>query len=128
MKIIQTSFVCIASLMLSACQPQSTNTAPETISAAELREMTEDARSRRLRFAFPQSLAAFVATKGSVCLNGVSLTVNDVGDEDFGVNIVPHTLEVTTLGELRPGAQVNIEVDVVARYLERMLSVRGALN
>jgi len=95
---------------------------------ATLESATDDARSRRLRFALPRELAAYVAPKGSVCLDGVSLTVNDVGEHDFGVNIVPHTLEVTTLGELEPGRPVNMEVDIVARYLERILAVRGTVS
>jgi riboflavin synthase len=55
-----------------------------------------------------------------VCIDGVSLTVNDVAQNRFGVNLIPHTLEVTTLGECRPGTQVNVEVDIIARYVERM--------
>lgn len=94
---------------------------------ATLKSSTDEARSRRLRFGLPRELGAYVAPKGSVCLDGVSLTVNDVGECDFGVNIVPHTLAVTTLGQLEPGRQVNMEVDVVARYLERILAVRGVV-
>lgn len=84
----------------------------------------EDARSWRLRFAVPAPLARYIARKGSVTLNGVSLTVNDVEGVEFSVNIVPHTLEHTTLGELRPGDALNIEVDLLARYMERLLSAR----
>ena len=86
-----------------------------------LEERGEEARSTRMRFSFPPALARFIALKGSVCVDGVSLTVNDVTDSDFGVNLIPHTLEVTTLGELRPGQAVNLEVDLVARYLDRLL-------
>ena len=77
-----------------------------------------------MRFEVPDPLARYVAAKGSVCLDGVSLTVNDVQGSRFEVNIIPHTLQVTTLGELRPGAALNVEVDLVARYLERLLERR----
>ena len=81
---------------------------------------SEDARSWRLRFELPAALMRYVAPKGSICVDGVSLTVNQVGDRSFDVNIIPHTREVTTLGELRAGAAVNIEIDTIARYLERL--------
>jgi riboflavin synthase len=86
-----------------------------------LRRLDQDARSWRLEFELPSSLTRFVAAKGSICLNGVSLTVNKVEDLRFDVNIIPHTHAVTTLGELRPGDEVNVEIDVVARYLERLM-------
>jgi riboflavin synthase len=70
------------------------------------------------------SLAKYVAIKGSICIDGVSLTVNRVEGEVFDVNLIPHTLEVTTLARLKPGARVNLEVDLIARYVERMLSDR----
>ena len=79
----------------------------------------------RMAFAIPRALARYVARKGSVCVDGVSLTVNAVTEEGFEVALVPHTLAVTTLGALRPGARVNLEVDIVARYLERLLEGRG---
>jgi riboflavin synthase len=79
-----------------------------------------DARSERFEFELPASLARYVATKGSVCIDGVSLTVNDVDGAKFSVCLIPHTLEVTTLGLLQPGDAVNIEVDLIARYLERL--------
>jgi len=63
----------------------------------------------------------FVASKGSICLNGVSLTVNKVDGHRFDVNIIPHTHQVTTLGELKVGAGVNVEIDVIARYIDRLL-------
>lgn len=88
---------------------------------AEIRGRVEEARSVRFDIRVPENLARYVARKGSVCLDGVSLTVNRTGDVDFDVNIVPHTFEVTTLDEWLPGEQVNIEVDIVARYLERLL-------
>jgi riboflavin synthase len=67
----------------------------------------------------------FVAPKGSICIDGVSLTVNKVEGLRFDVNIIPHTLEQTTLGELRLDDEVNIEIDVVARYLERLMTKTG---
>jgi len=90
----------------------------------ELRTLQPDARSVRLQFVAPAELARYIARKGSVCIDGVSLTVNDVDGPRFGVNIVPHTLEVTTFGGFQPGQRVNLEVDLVARYLERLLSER----
>jgi riboflavin synthase len=79
-----------------------------------------DARSWRVRFEVPPSLSRYVAPKGSVTLDGVSLTVNEVEGCVFGVNLIPHTREVTTLGQLRPGQAVNLEVDIIARYVERL--------
>jgi riboflavin synthase len=81
----------------------------------------DDARSVRMEFEVPAELARYVARKGSICVDGVSLTVNGVSGRRFDVNLVPHTLEVTTLGGFRPGTRVNLEVDIIARYLERML-------
>lgn len=82
----------------------------------------EDARAERFEFEVPRSLAKYIARKGSVCINGVSLTVNDVEGLRFGVCLIPHTLMITTLGKLQPGDEVNIEVDLIARYLERLMS------
>ena len=65
-------------------------------------------------------LAPYIAPKGSVCLNGVSLTVNEVDDAKFGVNIIPHTREMTTFGRARAGDRVNLEIDVLARYVARL--------
>lgn len=90
-----------------------------------LLERKEDARSWRFIFEAPQALAKYIARKGSICIDGISLTVNGVDGARFDVNIVPHTLAVTNLGARAPGDRVNLEVDVVARYLERLLSVRG---
>jgi riboflavin synthase len=90
----------------------------------EVMARREEARSVRLEIGMPSHLARYVAVKGSICVDGVSLTVNDVEDDRFGVNIVPHTLSVTTLGEYVAGRQVNLEVDLVARYLERLLQAR----
>jgi riboflavin synthase len=88
---------------------------------ASVESITGDARSQRLRFIVPANLARYIARKGSVAVDGVSLTVNEVEDNVFGVNIIPHTQEVTTLGKLVVGARVNIEIDQVARYIERLL-------
>jgi riboflavin synthase len=68
----------------------------------------------------PEGLERYIARKGSVTLDGVSLTVNDVEGREFGVNLIPHTLEVTTLGQLAPGATLNLEIDLMARYVERL--------
>lgn len=87
----------------------------------QLLSRTEDARSVRMEFEAPAGLARYIARKGSVCINGVSLTVNEAIGTRFAVNLVPHTLAVTTLGGLQPGTRVNLEVDLIARYLERLL-------
>jgi riboflavin synthase len=81
-----------------------------------------DARSLRLRFRVPDALARYIARKGSVTVDGVSLTVNEVAGSEFGVNLIPHTQQVTTLGKLRTGDAVNLEIDQMARYAERLLS------
>jgi riboflavin synthase len=80
----------------------------------------EDGRSWRFDFEIPGALARYVAPKGSICIDGVSLTVNEVEGARFGVNLIPHTLTVTTLGALQAGSRVNVEVDLLARYLERL--------
>jgi riboflavin synthase len=82
----------------------------------------QDARSWRLEFELPAALMRFVAPKGSICIDGVSLTVNQVHGRRFDVNIIPHTREVTTLGELVVDAGANIEIDVIARYLDRLMA------
>jgi len=81
----------------------------------------DDARSVRMEFVVPPELARYVARKGSICIDGVSLTVNGAAGDRFDVNLVPHTLEVTTLGGLQAGSRVNLEVDIIARYVERMM-------
>jgi riboflavin synthase len=83
-------------------------------------ERVNDARSIRVQFEAPAPLARYIARKGSVCIDGVSLTVNDVDGPRFSVNLIPHTLEVTTLDDYRAGTRVNLEVDIIARYLERL--------
>lgn len=87
---------------------------------AELLGRSSDGRSERLRFRVPAGLERYVARKGSVTLDGVSLTVNDVDGRDFDVNLIPHTLAATTFGALQPGALVNLEIDIMARYVERL--------
>jgi len=90
--------------------------------------ITGDARSQRLRFAVPHELARYIARKGSVSVDGVSLTVNEVEGDEFGVNIIPHTQQVTTLGRLSAGARVNLEVDQVARYVEQLVSAFSGIH
>ena len=87
----------------------------------ELIERSAEARSVRFRVLAPAALARYIAAKGSICLDGVSLTVNAVDGAQFDLNIVPHTLQATTLGELQARSRVNLEVDLIARYLERLL-------
>jgi riboflavin synthase len=88
---------------------------------AEVVSIGSDARSQRLVIGLPRPLARYLAPKGSVTVDGVSLTVNAVDSGSFGVNIIPHTQAVTTLGALGVGTRVNLEVDQLARYLERLL-------
>ncbi|OGS81234.1 MAG: riboflavin synthase subunit alpha [Gallionellales bacterium GWA2_55_18] len=82
---------------------------------------TDIGESWKLVVRAPQALAKYIAVKGSITINGVSLTVNEVDGAVFSVNLIPHTLAVTTLSELRAGAQVNLEIDLIARYVERMM-------
>lgn len=90
---------------------------------SELLEMTTVGDSTRLVFSLPKNFAGFVAPKGSICLDGISLTVNAVTDRDFSVNIIPHTQQHTTFGGLKVGQKVNFEIDVLARYVARMTEV-----
>ncbi len=76
----------------------------------------------------PRELARFIAAKGSICVDGVSLTVNRVDNDLFEVNLIPHTLKVTTLGRLAPGVRVNLEVDLVARYVARLLETSDNIH
>lgn len=87
----------------------------------EVLDRRADGRSERFVFRAPEKLARYIAHKGSICVDGVSLTVNGVDGRDFDVNIVPHTQQATTLGDFRPGRHVNLEVDIVARYMERLM-------
>ncbi|MBT0963163.1 riboflavin synthase [Denitromonas iodatirespirans] len=80
--------------------------------------------SHELVIRAPHALAGYIARKGSITVNGVSLTVNAVTGTDFSINLIPHTVEVTTLKQLAPGARVNLEIDIIARYVERMLAWR----
>ena len=89
-------------------------------------ERREEGGSSRFVFELPANLARFVAQKGSVALDGVSLTVNGAGEDRFDVNIIRHTQEVTSFGNLRTGDKVNMEVDVLARYVDRQLAVPAA--
>jgi riboflavin synthase len=92
-------------------------------------ERADDARSIRMTFEVPGALARYIAKKGSICVDGVSLTINEVSGNTFGLNIIPHTAEVTTMGAYGAGTAVNIEVDLLARYIERMLgSDAGGLS
>ena len=84
-------------------------------------DQRDDGRSWRFTVEAPAELARYIARKGSICLNGISLTVNEIDGAVFGINIVPHTLAETTLSTVRPGDAVNLEVDLLARYLERLL-------
>jgi len=92
----------------------------------ELLARKPDGRSERLHFKVPADLARYIAHKGSVCIDGVSLTVNEVEGSEFGVNIIPHTAERTTMHLYKPGRKVNIEVDVISRYLERLVQDAGS--
>lgn len=89
---------------------------------ARLVKLVQDARSWRMVFEAPQDLLRYIAKKGSITINGTSLTVNSIEGANFDVNVIPHTFDVTTLGLLSEGDQVHIEVDLIARYLERLLS------
>ena len=90
----------------------------------QLVEKLEDARGWRLSFEVPKAIAKYIARKGSITIDGISLTVNEVDKTRFGVMIVPHTWQHTTLGSLAVGGSVNLEVDLIARYLERLLAAR----
>lgn len=87
---------------------------------AEVLSETPENGSTRWMFQLPDGLARYVAPKGSITVDGVSLTVNEVDGASFGVNVIPHTTSVTTLGELAPGRRVNIEIDMLARYVARL--------
>jgi riboflavin synthase len=93
---------------------------------AQVLSATPENGSTRWQFRLPDALAPFVARKGSIAVNGVSLTVNEVNGAVFGVNIIPHTTEHTTFYALSPGDQVNIEIDMLARYVARLQSFQSA--
>lgn len=87
---------------------------------AEVLSVADEGDSTRVRFRAPDALAGFIAPKGSVALNGTSLTVNEVEGAEFGVNLIPHTKTVTTWGRVAPGDRVNLEIDTLARYVARL--------
>jgi riboflavin synthase len=91
---------------------------------AEVASLHGDARSTRAVFRCQPALSRYIARKGSVAIDGVSLTVNGVAGSEFDVNLIPHTQAVTTLGRLAPGSRVNLEIDQVARYVERLLAAQ----
>jgi len=91
---------------------------------AKITSRTAAGESADFRVAFPPELKKFIAAKGSVTLNGVALTVNEVEGDELRVTIIPHTLVETNLGDLQPGDELNIEVDIIARYVARMLEVK----
>jgi riboflavin synthase len=93
---------------------------------ARLVSLEQEKESWRLVFEAPADLSRFIARKGSVALDGVSLTVNSVDGRQFGVNIIPHTWTATTLGQLQVGSKVNLEIDTLARYMARYLDTAGA--
>ena len=88
----------------------------------EVVDRTTEGESTRFKISVPQNLVKYIARKGSITINGVSLTVNSIDTNVFDVNIVPHTLTATTLGLLNTGSQVNLEVDLIARHLEQLLN------
>ncbi|MBF9034664.1 riboflavin synthase [Rhodobacterales bacterium HKCCE2091] len=92
---------------------------------AEVLAMTDEGDSTRVTFRAPDALAKFIAPKGSVALNGTSLTVNEVNGTEFGVNLIPHTKEVTTWGGVAAGDAVNLEIDTLARYVARLAEWGG---
>ena len=93
-----------------------------------VRERRDDGRSVRFRLQAPDGLARYIAEKGSICVDGISLTVNAVHGALFDLNIVPHTLQETTMETYTVGRRVNLEVDLIARYLERLLLGEGAAS
>jgi len=91
----------------------------------KIMELKSDARSIRMRVAIPPEYARYVAKKGSICIDGVSLTINAVSGSGFELNIIPHTADTTIIGDYAVASVVNIEVDLLARYLERLLGKDG---
>ncbi len=94
---------------------------------ARVTDVTDEGDSTRMTFDAPEELARFIAPKGSVVLNGTSLTVNEVGTTDFGINLIPHTKAVTTWGGVKTGDLINLEIDTLARYVARLAEF-GRLN
>lgn len=93
-----------------------------------VRQRHPDARSERFEIQAPPELMRYIAEKGSICIEGVSLTVNSVSQDSFSVNLIPHTLAVTTMGQLQLNDVVNLEVDLLARYLERLMTAANTDN
>jgi riboflavin synthase len=91
---------------------------------ATIVDLQNDGDSRRFTFEVPKELARFIAPKGSVALDGTSLTVNEVSGNRFGINLIPHTLTVTTWGRKKAGDRVNLEIDLIARYVARLMETR----
>jgi len=91
----------------------------------EVISIKEESRSVRLIIRAPEDLKHYIAMKGSICIDGTSLTVNKITDTDFEINIVPHTQQQTVIKNYKPGTKVNLEVDLIARYLERLLTKQG---
>ncbi len=91
----------------------------------EIAAIRAEGDSHRLTLRAPQGLARFIASKGSICIDGISLTVNEVDGASFGVNIIPHTWSVTSLAGAEPGGQVNLEIDLLARYVARLNEMAG---
>ncbi|MFV1997342.1 MAG: riboflavin synthase [Acidiferrobacterales bacterium] len=94
----------------------------------EVVSRSREARSIRLELRAPAELTRYIARKGSICVDGISLTVNSVDENCFDLNIVPHTLNHTTMSDFESGRRVNLEVDVIARYLERLISKHGSIE
>ena len=94
----------------------------------EIIDITEDARSWRMMVRVPKNIRQYIAKKGSICVDGVSLTINSVEDSEFSVNIVPHTLSHTIIGDYKLNQKVNIEIDTIARYVERLVSLSHSEN
>ena len=94
----------------------------------EIIDIAEDARSWRMTVRVPKNIRQYIAKKGSISVDGVSLTINSVEDNEFSVNIVPHTLSHTIIGDYKLNQKVNIEIDTIARYVERLVSLSHSEN
>ena len=94
----------------------------------EIIDIAEDARSWRMTVRVPKNIRQYIAKKGSICVDGVSLTINSVENSEFSVNIVPHTLSHTIIGDYKLNQKVNIEIDTIARYVERLVSLSHSEN
>lgn len=94
---------------------------------ATIVDITPEQDSLRFTYEVPKEFASYIAPKGSITLEGISLTINEVNGTKFGVNIIPHTQEVTTMGKMKVGDQLNFEIDMIARYVGQMLEARGVV-